>query len=128
MDIYSCEPACVLAQQARTHASRLAWLRLVEFFPRSGWESLLGLCPSPRGIGSGLRSAGHAELGEHVGHVVLDCLLGQEQLGPDLAVGFAVLDELEHLEFLGGETLQQRVTRDFTTDTSKNEVDDVRVE
>ena len=44
----------------------------------------------PSGVDSGLRAVGHAELGEQVGDVVLDRLLGEEHLLGDLAVGETV--------------------------------------
>ena len=49
-----------------------------------------------------LRTALEAELGQHVRHVVLDRLLGEEQPVPDLAVGEPLSDKLENAPLLRG--------------------------
>src|SRR6266496_863451 len=46
-------------------------------------------------VGGGLRAAAHPQLAQHAGHVVLDGLLRQAQLLPDLPVGQPVGDQLQ---------------------------------
>jgi two-component system, NarL family, sensor histidine kinase DevS len=54
-------------------------------------------------IGGRLRAALHAQLGEQAGDVVLDRLLGEEELLPDLPVGQALADQLEDPLLLRGQ-------------------------
>ena len=55
-------------------------------------------------VRGGFGAAAHAQLGQQVGHVVLDGLLGQEELLADLAVGHTLGDEIEDAALLVGET------------------------
>jgi hypothetical protein len=52
--------------------------------------------------------SGEVKFGEDVADVVLDGLLGDEELGADLAVGVAAGDELEDFAFALGEGLGSR--------------------
>ena len=65
--------------------------------PVGGFRGVLGAVH--RRLGASLE----AELGEQPGDVVLDGLLGQVQLGADLAVCQALRDEIEDLLLTVGE-------------------------
>jgi hypothetical protein len=52
--------------------------------------------------GGGFAAAGHAELGEDIGHVHAGGLGRDEELGGDLAVASAGRDEPQHLELARG--------------------------
>ena len=52
-----------------------------------------------RGVHGGLGAALHAQFRQECGHVVLDRLLGQEQLVADLSVGVAIRGQGEDVPF-----------------------------
>ncbi len=56
------------------------------------------------GVGGRLRASAHAQLREQVRHVVLDRLLGQEELLAYLTVGHPLSDQVEDPAFLVRET------------------------
>lgn len=58
----------------------------------------------PCGVGGRLGPPLHSQLGQEIGYVVLDGLLGQVQIAGDLTVGLPLGDEIEHLSLLSGQT------------------------
>lgn len=75
--------------------------------PRSGLRpgpvSRLRSRLHPGRVRGRLGAALHTEFGKQTRHVVLDGLLGEVQLGADLAVGEALADQVEDPALLGGE-------------------------
>ena len=78
---------------------------------RSARTRLGAALGSPGSVDRGLRAPVHAELGEHVRHVVLDRLLGEEHLGGDLTVREAVGEEGEDALLLRAERGEARILR-----------------
>src|SRR5438034_6849097 len=62
-----------------------------------------------RYVGGRLRTPRESELVEDAAHVILHGLLGEKEHGPDLAVGLALGELLEHLALLLGKRRELRV-------------------
>ena len=81
-----------------------------------------------RSVDGRFGAPGHAELGEHGGHVVLDRLLGEVQTVGDLAVGQALGEQLEDLALLGAQAGDAFVLPRSVADALEDPCRDRRVE
>src|SRR5262249_8355618 len=70
-------------------------------------EAGLGDQPELAGAGDGLGAVGRAELAEHVGDVFLDGVEGDDEVAGDLLVGGAAGEQVQHLQFAGGQRVDQ---------------------